>query len=68
MVIKLSHRVLNHSKPTKSVPLVIGTLPLSYALSSTNIWVQDNVHLSVLDTQEHAELDKGELPFPLGAK
>jgi hypothetical protein len=41
---------------------------LSYALSSTNVWVQDNVHLSVLDTPEHAELDKGEpLVFPLGA-
>jgi hypothetical protein len=39
---------------------------LSYALSSTNVWVQDNVRLSALDIQEHAKLDKGELPFPLG--
>jgi hypothetical protein len=44
------------------------TLPLSDALSSTNVSVQDNGHLSAFDTQEHAELDKGELPFPLGAK
>ncbi len=29
-------------------------------------WVQDNVHLSASDAQEHAELDKGKLPFPLG--
>jgi hypothetical protein len=42
---------------------------LSYALSSTNVWVQDNVHLWAFDTQEHAELlDKGEPSvFPLGA-
>jgi hypothetical protein len=58
--VRTHHWVLNYSKskPTKSVRLVIGYPPSPMPCHLQMFWVQDNVHLSASDAQEHAELDK----------